>query len=230
MDFVGWEKLSLVDFDHRLTTTLFMAGCPFRCPFCHNSDLVLRPGSAAPIPWEEIETYLKKRRNMLDAVCISGGEPTLMDDLEEKLKIIKSLGYVVKLDSNGWNPFVLERLIGLGLVDYIAMDIKNSRERYAETAGTSVNLDTIDHSVRLLMNSGIDYEFRTTIVDEFHDEFAMQGIAEWIAGAKRYYLQRFVENEHCIEKGLHAVTKEKAEGFLKILSPAIPSVRLRDYD
>lgn len=167
---------------------------------------------------------------MLDAVCISGGEPTLMDDLEEKLKIIKSLGYVVKLDSNGWNPFVLERLIGLGLVDYIAMDIKNSRERYAETAGTSVNLDAIDHSIRLLMNSGIDYEFRTTIVDEFHDEFAMQGIAEWIAGAKRYYLQRFVENEHCIEKGLHAVTKEKAEGFLKILSPVIPSVRLRDYD
>lgn len=230
MNFVGWEKLSLVDFDHRLTTTLFMAGCPFRCPFCHNSDLVLRPGSATPIPWEEIEAYLKKRRNMLDAVCISGGEPTLMDDLEEKLKIIKSLGYVVKLDSNGWNPFVLERLIGLGLVDYIAMDIKNSRERYAETAGTSVNLDAIDHSIRLLMNSGIDYEFRTTIVDEFHDEFAMQGIAEWIAGAKRYYLQRFVENEHCIEKGLHAVTKEKAEGFLKILSPVIPSVRLRDYD
>ena len=230
MDFVGWEKLNLVDFDHQLTTTLFMAGCPFRCPFCHNSDLVLRPGEANPIPWNEILDYLKKRKNMLDAVCISGGEPTLMDDLEGKIRAIKSLGYIVKLDSNGWNPFVLERLISLRLVDYIAMDIKNSKERYSETAGIPVNIDTIDHSIRLIMESGIDYEFRTTIVEEFHDEIAMKGIADWIRGAKRYYLQRFVDNDHCLASGLHEVRKEKAEGFLKILSSQVPSAKLRDYD
>ena len=230
MDFSGWEKLSLVDFDHRLTTTLFMAGCPFRCPFCHNSDLVLRPGEAPTIPWDEILAYLQKRRKMLDAVCVTGGEPTLMPDLKDKLRDIKKLGYLVKLDSNGWNPFVLEELIQERLVDYVAMDIKNSPNRYERTAGVPVNLDTISHSIRLLMESGIDYEFRTTIIEEFHDEQSMAEIGPWIAGAKRYFLQRYIDNEHCIEHGLHMVQKEKAEGFLKVLEPFVPSAKLRDYD
>ena len=131
MDFCGFEKLSLVDFDDNLTATLFMAGCPFRCPFCHNGDLVLHPDTAAPIPWSEIMEYLNKRRTVLDAVCISGGEPTLMPDLKDKIKQIKALGYLVKLDTNGYNPEIVIDLIEEHLIDYVAMDIKNCREKYA---------------------------------------------------------------------------------------------------
>lgn len=230
MDFSGWEKLSLVDFDHSLTTTLFMAGCPFRCPFCHNSDLVLHPQEAPRIPWEEIREYLRKRRNMLDAVCVSGGEPTLMPDLKDKLREIKALGYKVKLDTNGWNPVVLRELLDEKLVDYVAMDIKNSPALYEKTSGASVRLEDIDRSIRLLMSSGIPYEFRTTIIEEFHDENAMREIGEWIAGAEKYFLQRYIDNEHCIARGFSPVQKEKAEGFLEVLAPFVPSASLRDYD
>lgn len=207
-----------------------MAGCPFRCPFCHNSDLVLRPEEAPRIPWEEIRDYLVKRRKMLDAVCVSGGEPTLMPDLKEKLREIKSLGYKVKLDTNGWNPKVLSELLDEKLVDYVAMDIKNSRARYEKTAGTSVCLEDIDRSIHLLMSSGVRYEFRTTIIGEFHDEKSMKDIGKWIRGAERYYLQRYIDNEHCIARGFTPVSKQKAEGFLEALVPFVPSATLRDYD
>ena len=130
MDFSGWEKMSLVDYDDNLTTTLFTAGCNFRCPFCHNSDLVLHPEKTFRIPWEEIKAYLVKRKGMLDAVCITGGEPTMMPDLLDKMREIKALGYKIKLDSNGTRPDILKKAYEEGLVDYIAMDIKNSPEKY----------------------------------------------------------------------------------------------------
>src|SRR5574344_1507235 len=148
MDFSGWEKLSLLDFDDNITTTLFMAGCNFRCPFCHNSSLVLDPAHAPKIAWSEIMEYLEKRKKVLDAVCVTGGEPTLMPDLEDKLRDIKSLGYKIKLDSNGSHPAILKKLVSLGLVDYIAMDIKNSPEKYPLTVGTiDVKLDSINESI-----------------------------------------------------------------------------------
>ncbi len=230
MDFSGWEKLSLVDFDDNLTTTLFMAGCPFRCPFCHNGDLVLHPENAPKIPWEEILDYLKKRRGMLDAVCVSGGEPTLMPDLKEKIREIKELGYIVKLDSNGWRPDLLKGLIEEKLVDHIAMDIKNSKEKYSATAGVEVDMSQITQSVDLLMHSGISYEFRTTIIEEFHDEDDIRRIGEWIKGAKMYRLQRFIDGETCIYRGLHPISLDKAEGFIEILKPYIENVDLRGYD
>ncbi|MBP5216543.1 MAG: anaerobic ribonucleoside-triphosphate reductase activating protein [Bacilli bacterium] len=231
MDFSGWEKLSLVDFDDKITTTLFMAGCNFRCPFCHNSDLVLHPDTAPKIPWSEIMEYLKKRQGVLDAVCVSGGEPTLMHDLEEKLKDIKSLGYLVKLDSNGSNPALLRKFVSMSLVDYVAMDIKNSKKRYAETIGLShYDLAPIEESVSFLMNAGIPYEFRTTIMEEFHDEESIVEIGQWIAGAKRYFLQLYIESEHCIQQGHHPIAKEKAEKFLLLLKPYLANAKLRGYE
>ena len=230
MDFSGWEKLSLVDFDHRLTTTLFVAGCPFRCPFCHNGELVLHPTNAPKIPWSQILDYLKKRQGVLEAVCISGGEPTLLPDLEDKLRQIKALGYVIKLDSNGWKPDLLEKLIQEKLVDYIAMDIKNSPVNYPKTAGTSIDLLSIDRSIKLLQNSGIGYEFRTTIMEEFHDEEAIQAIGQWIHGAKRYYLQKYEDRAGCLEHGFHPISKEKAEKFVSILRDDVEEVSLRGYE
>ena len=229
VDFSGLEKLSLVDYDDNITATLFMAGCPFRCPFCHNSDLVLHPEKAQVIPFDEIMEYLAKRRGVLDAVTISGGEPTLMPDLEEKMRAIKALGYLIKLDSNGFRPNVLKRLVGEGLVDYVAMDIKNSKAKYSFTAGTEVRLEDIEESVRFLMGCGIGYEFRTTMMEEFHDYGDMESIGSWIAGAKRYFLQRYIDSEHCIQHHFHEINAQKAEEYLKIVRAYIPNAALRGY-
>ena len=229
MDFSGLEKLSLVDYDDNLTATLFMAGCPFRCPFCHNGDLVLHPERAVTIPFEEIMEYLTKRRGVLDAVCISGGEPTLMPDLEEKIRAIKELGYLIKLDSNGFRPKVVKRLVGERLVDYVAMDIKNSKAKYSYTAGTEVNLEDIEETARFLMDSGVDYEFRTTMMEEFHDYADMEAIGKWIAGANRYFLQRYIDSEHCIQRHFHEISPQKAEEYLKIVQNYVPNAALRGY-
>ncbi len=230
MDFVGMEKLSLVDFDDNITATLFMAGCPFRCPFCHNGDLVLHPETAVPLPFEEIMEYLRKRRGILDAVCITGGEPTLMPDLEDKIRAIRELGYIIKLDSNGFQPHVLRDLIGKGIVDYIAMDIKNSPEKYDLTCGTHVDLDKINESIELLKSSGVGYEFRTTAMEEFHTEEDMEKLARWIAGASRYYLQRYVDSENCIQHYYHAISPQKANKYIEIVRKYVPNAALRGYE
>jgi len=230
MDFVGMEKLSLVDFDDNLTATLFMAGCPFRCPFCHNGDLVLHPEKAEPIPFTEILAYLKKRQGVLDAVCITGGEPTLMPDLEDKIRAIRDLGYRIKLDSNGFQPHVLENLIGKGLLDYVAMDIKNCPEKYDLTIGTHVDLDLIERSIRLLMNSGIGYEFRTTTIEEFHSEEDIEKLARWIQGASRYFLQKYIDSENCIQHYFHAISPQKADRYLQIVRKYVPNAQLRGFD
>ena len=229
MDFCGWEKLSLVDFDDNLTTTLFMAGCPFRCPFCHNGDLVLRPNSVEPIPFSEIYDYLQKRRAMLDAVCITGGEPTLMPDLEEKLRLIKGLGYLVKLDSNGYNPEIVIRLIESKLVDYVAMDIKNSKAKYASTIGVSIDMSRIEKMVEYLQESKFPHEFRTTLVKEFHEENDIREMGLWLGKTDRFFFQRFIDNDHCIVKGLHEVPLEQALIFQQILRGMQINAELRGY-
>ncbi|MCR5349303.1 MAG: anaerobic ribonucleoside-triphosphate reductase activating protein [Bacilli bacterium] len=223
------EKLSLVDYDDNLTATLFMAGCPFRCPFCHNADLVLHPEKAEVIPFATIMDYLQKRQGVLDAVCITGGEPTLMPDLEEKIRAIRALGYKIKLDSNGFRPTVLRDLIGKGLLDYVAMDIKNSPEKYSLTAGVEVDISAIEESVSLLMNSGIAYEFRTTSVQEFHDYSDFVKIGKWIAGANRYFIQHYVDSEYCIQRHFHELSPQKAQECLKIVQEYVPSAQLRGY-
>jgi len=232
MDFTGLEKLSLLDFDDNITATLFCAGCNMRCPFCHNSSLVLNPLKAPKIPWSEIMAFLEKRRNVLDAVCVSGGEVTLMPDLLDKLADIKSLGYKIKLDTNGSRPEVLRTAVEQGLVDYVAMDIKNSLEKYPLTTGVeNINVEAIQESIDFLMRTNlVNYEFRTTIIEEFHTDEDMIKIASLVGGAKHFYLQQYIDREDCIAHGFHPVDKEKALRWKAILSKEIEEVSLRGYE
>ncbi len=231
MNFNGWEKLSLVDFDDHIAMTLFSAGCNMRCPFCHNKSLVLTPAENPIIPWDEVKDYLERRKNIIDAVVITGGEPTINKDLIDKIQEIKKYGYLVKLDSNGTNPDLLMDLVNLGLVDYIAMDIKNSLKKYGETCGNpSIDLSKIEESIRFLINGVVDYEFRTTIIDEFHSSDDMERIGQLIEGAKRYYLQKYSDGENCIKSGYHEVSKEKALIFKAIMSKYVHEVKLRGYE
>ncbi|MCQ3034765.1 MAG: anaerobic ribonucleoside-triphosphate reductase activating protein [Bacilli bacterium] len=228
MDFVGIEKLSLVDYDEKVACTLFMEGCNFRCPFCHNSQLVNKENNT-PIPWEEIKVFLKRRVGVMDAVVITGGEPTLMPDLEEKIKDIKSFGYEVKLDTNGTNPTLIKKLVSEGLIDYIAMDIKSSPNTYNDVAGLSVNMAKIKETVGFLLENHIDYEFRTTLIDEFHNLETIKELGEFIKGAKKYRLQKFTDSDTCIQRGLHPVSKENALQMKDVLLTYINDVELRSY-
>lgn len=232
MDFSGMEKLSLLDFDDNITCTLFFAGCNMRCPFCHNSALVIPGMKPQFIPWQDIKDFLEKRKNVLDAVCVSGGECTLMPDLLEKLGEIKALGYKVKLDTNGSRPEILKIAVEQGLVDYVAMDIKNSKEKYAKTIGVdNVDIKDIEESVDYLMHTDlVDYEFRTTIIEEFHETEDIEKISLWLAGAKRHFLQQYVDRDGCIEHGFHPVPKEKALIWKAILDKNIEKVELRGYE
>ena len=226
----GFEKLSLVDYDNKLSAVIFFGGCNFRCPFCHNYDLVINPNKEEDIPFDTILSYLKKRVGVLDAVVFTGGEPTLFNVLKPMIEEVKMLGYLVKIDSNGTNPEVLKELIDEGLIDFIAMDIKNSFNKYDETSGVKVNHNNIKASIELIMNSGVDYEFRTTIINEYHDQEDMLEIAKMIKGAKKYRLQKFTDHGTCINDNLHEVDIKKAQEFVEILKPYISNTELRGYD
>lgn len=228
MDFVGIDKFSLLDFEDKISCVLFCKPCNFRCPFCHNGTTVLE--AETTIPFDDILEYLESRKGLIDAVVVSGGEPTLMPDLKEKIIKLRELGFLIKLDTNGTNPEVVKDLYENHLIDYVAMDIKNSFVKYAMTVGVkNAFLDKISQTIKFLMTSGIDYEFRTTLIDEFHNEQDMRDIAETIKGAKRLYLQKYVDRESCIAHGFHEVSKEKAERFVDILKGSIEQVTLRGY-
>lgn len=228
MDFVGIDKLSLLDYEDKIAAVLFCKPCNFRCPFCHNGTTVLEADTT--IPFADILEYLQSRKGLIDAVVVSGGEPTLMPDLKEKIIKIKELGFLIKLDTNGTNPDIVRELYESNLIDYVAMDIKNSFKKYPLTAGVkNIDLASVSKTIQYLMASGIDYEFRTTLIDEFHDIQDMREIAEMIKGAKKYYLQKFVERDSCIQHGLHEVSEEKVKSFLEVLKPYIGQVNLRGY-
>ena len=228
MEFVGIDKLSLLDYDERLSCVLFAKACNFRCPFCHNGLTVLE--SETYIPFDEIVAFLKSRIGKLDAVVITGGEPTLMDDIVEKIKTIKTMGFLVKLDTNGTKPEVIKELIDLKLVDYIAMDIKNSEAKYPITCGVAhINLEKIKESIALIINSNIDYEFRTTLVSEYHDIDSIKEMGTLVKGANKLYLQQFVDREGVIKKGLHPVDESLANSFKETLSNFVKEVNLRGY-
>lgn len=228
MDFVGLDKMSLLDYEDRVSCVLFCKPCNFRCPFCHNGDLVLN--SNETIPWDEVIYYLKKRGGLLDAVVFSGGEPTLMPDLKEKISEVKKMGYEIKLDTNGTNPGVVRDLIDNNLIDYVAMDIKNEPKLYGKTCGNdAVKIDKISETITLLINSGIEYEFRTTIVKEFHENTDFDELGKFIKGAKKLYLQKFVERDGCLIKGLHEIDENTVKGYKEKLSSYIEKVELRGY-
>jgi len=228
MELHGLQKLTLLDYPGKTACTLFFGGCNLRCPFCHNASLVLRPGSCPTIAQEELFAFLRKRQGLLDGVCITGGEPLLQPELAELLKRIRELGYAVKLDTNGCFPDRLEKLIDQGLVDYVAMDLKNSREEYPATVGIP-NFDTapIAQSIRLLMEERVDYEFRTTVVQGLHTVHSLGAAAFWIDGAKNYFLQNFVDSGDLISPGLTAFTPSEMRHFLNVVKPHVKNAGLR---
>lgn len=228
MKIMGLQKLTLLDFPGRTACTVFTAGCNFRCPFCHNASLVTHIEENPSCSEEEFFKFLKKRQGILDGVCITGGEPTLQPDLEEFIIKIKDLGYEVKLDTNGYNPKVLENLIAKGLLNYVAMDIKNSPSSYGKTVGIEqFNLAPIEESINILKNSGVDYEFRTTVVKELHTPQDIVAIGKWISGAKKYFLQSFVDSGDLIKDGLHGYDKKEMEKLVKLLEKDVPTAALR---
>lgn len=228
MDFVGLDKMSLLDYEDKVSAVLFCKPCNFRCPFCHNGDLVLYASEF--VPWSEIISYLKGRKGLIDAVVFTGGEPTLMPDLFEKIKEVKEMGFLIKLDTNGTNTGVVRKLVENNLLDYIAMDVKNSLDKYPITTGCkNIDENVIKESINYIMNCGVDYEFRTTLVDEFHKELNIEKFGSLIKGAKRLYLQKFVDREGCIMPGLHEVSEEKANSYLDELMKYVKEVYLRGY-
>ncbi len=224
----GLQKLTLLDYPEHTACTLFVPGCNFRCPFCHNSELL--DGSAEFYDESEIFAFLTKRRGVLEGVCITGGEPTLYADLPRLLRDIKQLGYLVKLDTNGYLPDRLVELYDGGLVDYVAMDIKNSPERYAETVGLpehAFDMSPINRSIAIIKESGREYEFRTTVSEELFDSESIDGAARLIAGADKYFLQKFVMRDTVPSKTLHAPTDETLADYLEIARRYVPNARIR---
>ena len=212
----GLQKLTLLDYPEKTACTVFTGGCNFRCPFCHNASLVTNLNSDE-ISESDFFELLIKRKNVLQGVCITGGEPTLMPDLPEFIKRIKDLGYLVKLDSNGYRPGIIKSLVESNLIDYIAMDIKNSEEKYPLTTGiTDMDMDKIKESIDFIMNCGIDYEFRTTIVRELHTPQDIEDIGLLIKDAKKYFLQGFIDSGDLISTGYSGYTKEEMENLLNI--------------
>ena len=227
MDIQGLQKLTLLDYPGKVACTVFLGGCDFRCPFCHNSELL-----EGPMPLETdirgLLAFLRTRRGLLDGVCITGGEPLLRPDLPDLLAEIRALGFLVKLDTNGSHPDRLRTIVKAGLADYVAMDVKNCPKRYAETAGVpGLDLGPIRESVAFLLEGHVDYEFRTTVVKEFHDGDSFRAIGPWLAGARRYFLQSFVDRDTVLRPGLSSCSREELEDFVQILRPFIPSVELR---
>lgn len=223
----GLQKLTLLDYPQKTACTVFLGGCNFRCPFCHNRELVLGD-FPQELSEEEIIAFLKKRIGILEGVCITGGEPLLNEDIAEFIKKIRDIGYLVKLDTNGSNPELLKKLVNSGLINYVAMDIKNSKKMYPETVGiNNFDLSGVEESVEFLKSAGIEYEFRTTIVSEYHSKESITELAEWISGAKKYFLQNFIDSGNLIKPGLSPVSKDELKGFLNICKKYVEHADIR---
>jgi len=222
------QKTCLIDFPGKVSCVVFLGGCNFRCGFCHNPDLV--ENKIPDISEQEVFDFLEKRKKWIDGVVISGGEPLLYDEISSFVEKIKKMGYLIKIDTNGTNPRLLKRLIDKNLVDYIAMDIKNSLDKYKETVEAEVNLDDIKKSVELIKNSSLDYEFRTTIVPSLHTKEDIERIGTWLKGAKKFVIQNF-RPKNCLDKEFEkkkSFSKEILEEFKAIVSKFIDNVEIRD--
>ena len=226
----GLQKMTLLDFPGRVACTVFLGGCDFRCPYCHNFELA--DGTAKPVmDSDELLAFLKKRQGLLDGVAITGGEPCLSPGLPELLGQIRELGFATKLDTNGYHPDMLGRILDAGLVDYVAMDIKNSPEKYAATCGVErIDLEPIRTSIGLIMSQAPDYEFRTTVVAELHEASDFHAIGEMIAGARRYFLQSFTDRDTVPFQGLSAPSPEDIHAYAQIAQAYVPATEVRGVD
>ena len=224
----GMQKLTLLDYPGKVACTVFLSGCNLRCPYCHNPGLVLPDQINAPgMPESEVFAFLEQRKGKLDGICITGGEPTLQPELPGFLEKFRELGYAIKLDTNGTYPGMLKGLLHDGILDYVAMDIKNSPQRYAETCGGADVLSRVRESVDLLLDSSIEYEFRTTVCKPLHTEKEMEEIGRWLGGAKRYFLQPFVDRGNLVSGGVQAHTQEELMRLRQAVLPDIPNTQLR---
>ena len=227
----GLQKLTLLDFPNLVACTIFLPGCQFKCPFCQNSSLVTELINIPEIDENEVLSYLKSRQGILDGICVTGGEPTLQSDLKEFIQKIKNLGFKVKLDTNGYNPKILKELIDLSLLDYVAMDIKNSIDKYPITCGVkSLKIENILSSIDILKENKILYEFRTTVIKEFHEEDDFKKIAQLVRGVKTYYLQEYKDSETCIQRGFHAYSLNKMKEFVRLLKKEGINTEIRGID
>lgn len=227
--FAGLQKLTLLDFPGYVACTLFVAGCNMRCPFCHNASLVTRAGDRRCYENDEILSFLKKRQGVLDGVAITGGEPTLVDELYEFVLKVRSLGYKIKLDTNGTRPGVLKRFVNDGLLDYVAMDIKNCPDMYGATVGFNDRYDLapIRESIEFLMENRVDFEFRTTVSKTFHSESDIVQIGEWIKGREKYYLQQFKNSGDLVGEKIEAYSDAEMRHLLDSILPFVPNAQLR---
>ncbi len=224
----GLQKLTLLDYPGRVACTVFTGGCNFRCPFCHNASLVIPERMAHDSSEETVLAFLKKRQGILDGVAVTGGEPLLHKDIDEFLKKVKDLGYQIKLDTNGSFPDRLIELCKAGLVDRVAMDIKNSPELYEKTVGAKVNMADIERSKDFLLSGTVDYEFRTTTVKGLHTVESIKEAAKWISGAKEYYLQQFKDSGDILSMGgLGAFNEEEMERLREAAAEFVPAAELR---
>lgn len=231
MNIQGLQKLTLLDYPGKVACTVFLGGCNFRCPFCHNASLVIPEKAREGIGEEEVLDFLKKRSGVLDGVCITGGEPLLAPDLRPFIYQIKETGCKVKLDTNGSHTEKLESLVREGLVDYVAMDIKNTPKKYPETIGIDgYDPEKIIQSAAFLMEGRVPYEFRTTVVREFHNREDFEEIGRWLQGAEQYFLQAFVDSGDLIRPGMRGYTKDIMEQALAIVKKYVPSARLRGVE
>ena len=226
----GLQKLTLLDFPGKMAATVFSGGCNFLCPFCHNASLVIgeRVRESATLPEEEFFAFLKKRRGILEGVCVSGGEPTLAPDLLSFINNIKELGFLVKLDTNGYRPDVLRAAVEGGLVDYVAMDIKSSKAGYSRAVGLSeFDISRIEESADFLMKKSVPFEFRTTLVRELHTAQDIVEIGEWLTGNESYFLQTFTDSGDVISAGFSGYDKKETEDLLNTLKVYIPNAQIR---
>lgn len=228
MKICGFQKTTLLDFPGHVAATVFTGGCNFRCPFCHNAGLVLDPEEQPAIPEEEVLAHLRKRRGMLEGVCITGGEPTLQPDLAGFIVKLKELGYLVKLDTNGYRPRVLQELIEAKLVDYVAMDVKASVENYPAACGCAgMDVSRIEESIAILKSGRVPYEFRTTVVDGIHTLEEFESIGRLLEGSSAYYLQGFEESENVMCAGFRAFPAETMKEMAEIAGKYVDKVEIR---
>ena len=227
MKIMGLQRMTLLDFPGKIACTLFLGGCNYRCPFCHNAHLATGEGEEI-MSLDEFFAFLDSRRGRLEGVCISGGEPTIHSALPELIREIKSRGFAVKLDTNGTNPEMLMSLINDGLLDYVAMDIKNSPERYEDTVVINSHLlESVRLSAKILMEGRVDFEFRTTLMRELHDAEDMESIGRWLSGEEKYFLQTYRDEGDLLVGGFTPHTEEEKKNFVNILKRYIPNVKIR---
>ena len=223
----GLQKMTLLDYPGKVACTVFLPGCNFRCPYCHNSALVLPERMEAGFPQQELLDFLETRKGKLDGVCITGGEPTIHRDLPELIGRIRSLGFLVKLDTNGSNPVMLQKLMEDRAIDYVAMDIKNSPQMYAATCGNPFLLEKVEQSVQLLMEGSVGFEFRTTVCKPLHTQQSMTRLGRWIQGTEKYYIQNFQDSGSLVGSGMKGFSQQELDQLLQAVKPWVPAAQLR---